>query len=65
MDEFPHCPVVDLEPALGQLGDQAAQGEPSRVDPLYKPQPVFTDDLGRPIATHLARRRTAGPPQSL
>jgi hypothetical protein len=65
MDEFPHRPVVDLEPALGQLGDQAAQGEPSRVNPLQKPQPVLTDDFGRPIATHLARRRTAGRPQPL
>jgi hypothetical protein len=65
MDEFPHRPVVDLEPALGQLGDRAAQGEPSRVNPMQKPQPVLTDDFGRPIAAHLARRRTAGRPQPL
>jgi hypothetical protein len=27
MDELPYRPVINLQPALSELGDQAAQGE--------------------------------------
>jgi hypothetical protein len=33
MDEFPHRTVIDLQPALGKFGNQAAQREVS-FDPL-------------------------------
>jgi hypothetical protein len=29
MDELPYSPVINLQPALGEFGDQAAQGEVS------------------------------------
>jgi hypothetical protein len=33
-DKIPHCPVVDLEAALGEFGHKTAQGELSFPDPL-------------------------------
>jgi hypothetical protein len=33
MDELPHRTVIDLQPALGKFGDQAAQREVP-LDPL-------------------------------
>jgi hypothetical protein len=34
MDEVPDRPVIDLETALGEFGDKAAQSKVAILDPL-------------------------------
>src|ERR1700747_2741709 len=53
MDELPHRAVVDLQPALGELGDQAAQGEVS-LGPFQHPDTVFAGNRLLPVPAHLA-----------
>jgi hypothetical protein len=59
MDELPYRTVINLQPALSELGDQAAQGEVS-LDSFYHPGTVFAGNRLRPVAAHLARRHAAG-----
>jgi len=64
MDELPHRPVIDLQPALGQLGYQPAQGEGPLPDPLHKPVPLRAPDRFRLVPAHLTRRHAARLPEA-
>jgi hypothetical protein len=65
VDELPDDAIVDAQPPLGQLGDQAVQGECIFPAPLQQPVPVLPDQLLRPMAPHLARHKTTGPPMPI
>lgn len=60
MNELPDHAVVDAEAALGQLVDQAAQGERLLPAPLQQPLPILTDQLLRPMPPHTVRGKAAG-----
>ena len=45
MNELPDRPVVDLQATLGQLIDQASQGEVPPLATLEQPVAVLTNDL--------------------
>ena len=47
-DKAPHRPIVDLQPALGQLGHQAAKREVAPRRPLAQPRLVRASDQPRP-----------------
>jgi hypothetical protein len=59
MDELPYRPVVNLQPALGELGDQAAQGEIS-FGSFQHPDTVLARNRLWPVPAHLAGRHAAG-----
>jgi hypothetical protein len=59
MDELPHRPIINLQPALGELGDQAAQGEISLGSFQHK-DPVPARNRLWPVAAHLAGRNATG-----
>jgi hypothetical protein len=52
VNERPDNPIVDLEPAIGQLGDQAAQREVSTLAAFHQPLAIATDDLPGPVTAH-------------
>jgi hypothetical protein len=58
MDELPYRPVINLQPALGELGDQAAQGEISLGSFQY-PDTVLARNRLWPVPAHLAGRHAA------
>src|SRR5882724_9365529 len=62
VDELPDWPVIHLQAAFGELGDEAAQGEVSVVDPLQQPEAVLARNLLGLVPAHLARRNAAGLP---
>jgi hypothetical protein len=41
VDEVPDCPIIDLEAALGEFGDQPAQGEVPCLGALQQPNTVL------------------------
>jgi hypothetical protein len=57
VDELPDRPVVDLQAALGQLGDQPTQGEVLAPAALQQPLPMPTRDFLRSVTAHLAGRQ--------
>src|SRR5215831_12823379 len=59
MDELPYRTVVNLQPALSKLGDQAAQGEVS-LSSFEHPDAMFTGNRLRPVAAHLPWCHAAG-----
>jgi hypothetical protein len=61
MDEFPYRPVINLQPALGELGDQATQGEISLGSFQHK-DTVLARNCLLPVTAHLAGRHAAGLP---
>jgi hypothetical protein len=61
MDELPYRPIINLQPALGEFGDQAAQGEISLGSFQHK-DPVLARNRLWPVAAHLAWRYVAGLP---
>ena len=54
MDEVPDRPIVHLEPALGQLRHQTAQGEVAALDPVRKPDMMLAPDRLRLVAADRA-----------
>jgi hypothetical protein len=60
VDERPDRPVVDVQTALGQLGDQSTQGEGTRATPDKQPVPMLARNFPRLVATHLPRCGAAG-----
>jgi hypothetical protein len=54
VDEFPDRAVVNFLTKLGQLGDQAAQGELTVATTLQQPGAPVPDELLRPMAAHFA-----------
>jgi len=60
MDEVPDCPIIELEAALGELGDKPAQGEVPCLGTLQQPGAVFARNCLRLVPTHLPRRNAAG-----
>src|SRR6516165_12430771 len=59
MDEVPHRSIIDLKPALGQLGHQPAQSESAFPNaPRQKNRMLACDRLGL-VPAHLARRHAA------
>lgn len=65
MDALPNRAAVDLQPALGQLRDQAAQREIPRVASLDQPISMRTKKPSRLVSGHLAGRSTAGTAKAL
>ena len=63
VNELPHRPVIDLEPALGELGDQPAQRKGIRASPRDQPIAMRAGDLGRHMTAELAGSNAAGVPQ--
>jgi hypothetical protein len=59
MDELPYRTVINLQPALGELGHQAAQGEVS-LGSFQRPDTVFAGNRLRSVAAYLAGRHAAG-----
>src|SRR5262245_1783391 len=59
MDELPYRTVINLQPAIRELGDQAAQGEVS-LGSFQHPDTVLARNRLRPVAAHLAGRYAAG-----
>jgi hypothetical protein len=60
MDEVPHRSVIDLEAALGELGNEPAQGKIFFLDPKKQPGAVLVRNCLRPMAAHLAGHNAAG-----
>ena len=60
VDERPDRSVVDVQTALGQLGDQATQGEATRTTTDEQPVPMLARNFPRLVATHLPRRGASG-----
>jgi len=60
VNEVPDCPVIDLEPAIGEFGDKPAQGEVPCLDALQQPCTVLARNRLRLVPTHLSRRNAAG-----
>jgi len=60
MNEIPNRPVIHFQPTFGKLGDQPAQCEVRRLDPLQDPDPVLAGNQLGPVTAHLAGRNTAG-----
>ncbi len=60
MDEGPDRTIVHLQPALGELGHQPAQGEVFLLDPGQKPGTVLAGKRPRLVAADLARLDAAG-----
>jgi len=59
MDELPYRPVINLQPALGEFGNQTAQGEIS-LGPFQYKDTVLARNRLLSVAAHLARRYAAG-----
>jgi hypothetical protein len=59
VDELPYRPVINLQSALGELGDQAAQGEIS-LGPFQHKDTMIARNRLLPVAAHLARRHATG-----
>jgi hypothetical protein len=62
MDELPDWPVIHVQPAFGEFGDETAQGEVPILDPLQEPSPVLARNLLWLVPTHLAGRNAASLP---
>jgi hypothetical protein len=62
--KFHTAPVIDLEAAAGQFGDQSAQGELPLAQPLPQPNLVLTANRPWLMPTHLARCEVAGLPKT-
>jgi hypothetical protein len=41
VDELPHRAVIDLQPALAELGDKSSQGEVAILGSLQEPDTVL------------------------
>lgn len=54
MHEHPDRPIIRLKPAFGQLGHQAAQGEPAFREPRCEPDFMFTLDRAWPKPADLS-----------
>src|SRR6202521_1127605 len=63
MDEVPDRAVIDLKSALGEFGDEPAQGEVSLPGPLQQPDAVLARNRLRLVPAHLARPTAARPAQ--
>lgn len=61
VNECPDRAIIDPKPARGEFGDQTAQCEVAILDPLQQPRPVRARNRLQLVATHFARRNTAGP----
>ena len=59
MHEVPHRVVVDLQAALGKLGNEPAYGEIAVLDPLQQPDRVVSRNRLRLVTAHLARSNAA------
>jgi len=59
VDELPDRTVINLQPALGELCDQPAQGEIS-LGSFQHPYAVFARNRLLPVAAHFAGCHTAG-----
>jgi len=59
MDELPNRTVINLQPALGELGHQAAQREVS-LGSFQRPGTMFAGNRLRLVAAHLVGRHAAG-----
>jgi hypothetical protein len=57
MDELPHRAVIDLQPALAELGDKSSQGKVPILGSLQKPDTVLAGNRLRLMTAHLARRQ--------
>src|SRR5258706_12196634 len=60
MDEVPDRPIIDLEAALGEFGDQPAQGEVPCLCALQQPGTLLTRNGLRLVPAHLPPRNAAG-----
>src|SRR5436190_2235147 len=58
--KLPDRAVIDLQPALSQLGHQAAEREVATPGPPQDPQPMLAGNRPRSVTAHLARRNAAG-----
>src|SRR5712692_6883738 len=68
VDEVPDRAIIDLQSALGEFGDEPAQGEVPILGPQYEPSAVLTRNPLRLVPAHLARRnaaRLAQPPHPI
>jgi len=64
VDEAPDLHIVDFDPALGEFGDQAAQGEVAPRS-LEQPVAVRAGQNRRPVPADLARRGADRPAMPL
>src|SRR5258708_8921926 len=61
MDEVPDRPIIDLEAALGEFGDQPAHGEVPCLCALQQPGTLLTRNRLRLVPAPLPRRNAAPP----
>ena len=64
LNEIPHRPIIDLEAARRELGDQPAQGEILLPDPFHQPSVMLAPDRLRLVPTHLPRRHATARPEA-
>src|SRR5258708_20498591 len=62
VDEVPDCPIIDLQPALGEFGDKPAQPEAPCLGALQQPGTVLPRNCLRLVPPPLPWPTAARPP---
>jgi hypothetical protein len=60
VNEVPHRVVVDLQAAIGKLGNETAYGEIAGLEPLRQPKRVLARNRLGLVATYLAGLNATG-----